>query len=224
MEQRKQSPVAAIITGLAGVLTIVCRLAPHPANFSPVGAMGLFGGGKLRSWLAFAMPLVVMFVSDFGLWLFTGFDANYSPLHISRAYVYASLLIYVAIGMWLLRDRATLGRLLGASCLGSVQFFLVTNFCEWLFQPMQSVELLPVAFRYSRDFSGLLACYAAALPFFQADFPWSLHAFAILGDPRYGALGTLLGDLVFTGALFGLHGLVTQPASAAQPAMEPSHA
>ena len=219
-----RSHLAAGLTWVAGLLTIVIRIMPHPANFSPVGALGLFGGGKLRSWHAFTLPLAVMIASDFGLWLLTGFDGNYSPLHISRAYVYASFLIYVAIGVWLLRERASFGRLLGACFLGSLQFFVVTNFFEWLLQPLQSFALLPAEFRYPRDLSGLLACYAAAIPFLQADFPWSLHAFAMLGDPRYGALGTLLGDLVFSGTLYGLHGLLTQPEPTPQPAMEPSHA
>ena len=45
-----------------------------------------------------ALPLGVMLLSDFGLWLFTGFDPMYSPLHLSRSYVYFSLLP-VAIGL-----------------------------------------------------------------------------------------------------------------------------
>ena len=222
--QASRSSWVGVFTWIAGALTVVLRLVPHPSNFSPVGALGLFGGGKLRSWQAFALPVVILLASDLGLWLLTGLDGRYAPFHISRTYVYASFLLYVAIGVWLLRDRATIGRLLGASLLGSVQFFVVTNFCEWLFQPLQSVELLPIAYRYPRDLSGLLACYAAAVPFFQADFPWSLHAFAMLGDPRYGALGTLLGDVVFSGVLFGLHARLTEPATAPQPALEPSRA
>ncbi len=219
-----RSYLASVLTWLAGAFTVVIRLVPHPANFAPVGALGLFGGSKLRSWRAFAVPLAVMVVSDLGLWLLTGFDGNYSPLHISRAYVYASFLLYVAIGWWMLRERASLGRLMGASFLGSLQFFFVTNFCEWAFQPLQSLALLPAEFRFSRDLSGLLTCYAAALPFFQTDFPWDFRAFAMLGDPRYGALGTLLGDIVFTGVLFGLHGVLAQPAQAPEAALEPSHA
>jgi hypothetical protein len=212
------------LTWVGGLLTVLLRLVPHPANFSPMGALGLFGGGKLRSWHAFVLPMVVMIASDFGLWLLTGFDPRYSPLHISRPFIYASFVVYVAIGWWMLRERASFGRLMGASVLGAAQFFLLTNFFEWLIQPWQSFELLPAEFRYSRDFSGLMACYLAAVPFLQADFPWSLHAFAMAGHPSYGALGTLLGDLVFSGALFGVHGVLTQPARAPEPALKPSHA
>lgn len=195
--------IAGVLTAWAGVLAVVLRLVPHPANFSSVGAMGLFGGAKLRWWHAFALPLGVMLLSDFGLWLLTGFDPMYSPLHLSRSYVYLSMLVYVAIGFALQR-RKTWGWIIGASLLGSLQFFVVTNFCDWLFQPLLGEELLPSQFRYARDLSGLATCFAAALPFFRADFPWSFHAFAMLGDPSYTFIGTMLGDLVFTCGLFGL--------------------
>jgi hypothetical protein len=202
-----RSTVTTLLTLAAGAASIVLRIVPHPANFSSVGALGLFGGAKLRSWQAFALPLGVMFVSDLALWLLTALDPLYSPLHLSRAYVYASFLIYVAIGH-VLRHRESWGWIIGASLLGSLQFFVVTNFCEWLFQPLLSEELLPSQYRYSRDLSGLLVCFAAALPFLNASFPWDFHAFVMMGDPSYGLFGTLLGDLVCTCGLFGLSKLL----------------
>ena len=114
-----RSSVAGVLTVWAGAIAMVLRLVPHPANFSSVGAMSLFGGAKLRSWHAFALPLGVMLLSDFGLWLFTGFDAMYSPLHLSRSYVYLSLLLYVVIGL-ALKGRETWGWIVGASMLGSL--------------------------------------------------------------------------------------------------------
>jgi hypothetical protein len=213
-----RSIVAGILTVWAGAASVVLRVVPHPANFSSVGALGLFGGAKLRCWQALALPLAVMLASDLLLWLLTGFDPLYSPLHLSRSYVYASLLGYVGIGL-ILRSRQTWGWIVGASLLGSLQFFVITNFCDWLFQPLLSEELLPSQFRYSRDLSGLLTCFAAAVPVLRADFPWDYHAFVMLGDPRYGVLGTILGDLVFTCSLFGLCKVlegVTQPKVADQ--------
>ena len=93
----------------------------------------------------------------------------YSPLHLSRSYVYFSLVLYVVLGH-LVRRRETWGWIIGASLVGSVQFFFITNFFDWLCQPLQSEALLPSQFRYSRDLSGLATCFAAALPFFQSNF------------------------------------------------------
>jgi hypothetical protein len=45
---------------LAGGLRL---LSPIP-NCTPVGALALFGGGRLRSWLAFALPVLVMLGTD----------------------------------------------------------------------------------------------------------------------------------------------------------------
>ena len=48
------------LTVSAGVLRL---LAPVP-NLTPVGALGLYAGGRLRSWQAFALPLLVMAATD----------------------------------------------------------------------------------------------------------------------------------------------------------------
>lgn len=197
----------------AAIIAVTMRLVPHPANFFAIGALGLFSGAKLGLRSALMVPLGAMLVSDLALWMLTGFDFLYSPLHISRVYVYGSFLLYVAIGR-LLRQRESWGVLLGASLAGSLQFFFVTNFCDWLCQPLLSEELLPSQYRYSRDFSGLLTCFAAALPFFRADFPWDFHAFVMVGDPRYGVLYNFLGDLIFTFGFFGLARVAEQAARA----------
>src|SRR4051794_919394 len=49
-------------------------LSPWP-NFAPVGAVGLFGGGRLRSWHAFALPLLVMLATDAALVPLRGYPA-----------------------------------------------------------------------------------------------------------------------------------------------------
>ena len=48
------------------ILFAACvRILPHPWNFTPVGAMALFGGAKLRNpWAAFLFPLAALFVGD----------------------------------------------------------------------------------------------------------------------------------------------------------------
>jgi hypothetical protein len=126
------------------LLAAVLRIAPHPWNFTPVGAMALFSGALLKDRrLAFLFPLVALLAGD----LFIGF-------HKLIPIVYASFLINVVIGLWL-RDRRTVARISLATLLGAIQFFLVTNFAVWQFLS-----------GYPHTASGLVACYIAGVPFF----------------------------------------------------------
>jgi hypothetical protein len=126
------------------VLATALRIAPHPWNFTPVGAMALFSGAVLRDRrLAFFFPLLALFAGD----LFVGF-------HKLIPVVYASFLVNVAIGLWL-RDRRTIGRISLATLLGAIQFFFVTNFAVWQFLG-----------GFPHTAAGLVACYIAGIPLF----------------------------------------------------------
>jgi hypothetical protein len=126
------------------VLSAALRIAPHPWNFTPVGAIALFSGAVLRDRrLAFLFPLLALFAGD----VFVGF-------HKLIPIVYASFLIDVAIGLWL-RDRRTIARISLATLLGAMQFFFVTNFAVWQFLG-----------GYPHTAAGLVACYIAGIPLF----------------------------------------------------------
>jgi hypothetical protein len=132
--------LALALIGLAAAL----RIAPHPWNFTPVGAMALFSGAVLKDRrLAFFFPLLALFLGD----IFIGF-------HKLIPIVYASFLINVAIGLWL-RDRRTTARISFATLLGAIQFFIVTNFAVWQFLG-----------GFLHTASGLFTCYVAGVPFF----------------------------------------------------------
>jgi hypothetical protein len=145
---------------LAATLTL---LLPHPPNFSPVEAIALFGGAYYASrWLALAVPLLAMFLSDLALGLMHGgiyFD-YFASVHFLGIYACIALTTLLA---FTLRGRVTGARVLGYSLLGSVLFFLITNALS--------------ATEFCR--AGLLSCYAAGLPFFQ----WT-----VLGTLFYAAI------------------------------------
>ena len=126
------------------VFAAVVRILPHPWNFTPVGAMALFGGAKFgRSWKAFLFPLAALFCGD----LFVGF-------HRLMPVVYFSFCLSVLIGI-AFRRRQSFGPLSLATFLGAVQFFLITNFGVWA-----------VFSTYPHTLGGLLACYVAGVPLF----------------------------------------------------------
>jgi len=147
-------------TGIAAVLVLLAallRILPHPWNFTPIGAMALFSGSVLKErWLRFMIPLLALFAGDAVI----GF-------HKLMFAVYFSFVINVAIGMWLGENRKPL-RIGGATLVGAIQLFIITNFAVWT-----------IFDTYPRTLAGLVACYVAAVPFF-----WNTLA----GDAIYATL------------------------------------
>lgn len=132
--------LALVIIFVAATL----RIAPHPWNFTPVGAMALFSGAIIKDRrFAFAFPLLTLFLGD----IFIGF-------HKLMPIVYASFLLSVLIGRFVQNHRS-LARVSTATLLGAIQFFLVTNFGFWAFGNF-----------YPHTSAGLSACYTAGVPFF----------------------------------------------------------
>jgi hypothetical protein len=132
-------PLALSLTVLGAVL----RLLPHAPNFAPVGGMSLYAGARLRGWQAFALPLLLMAVTDPIL-------GGYS---IATPFVYLSFMINVWIGRRLQATESPLR--IGAACLlCSAQFFLISNFATWL------------GTFYAHTWAGLALCFTQAIPFF----------------------------------------------------------
>jgi len=159
-DSRNDTRLALGLTVLGGL----ARLIPHPANFTPVGALGLFAGARLAGWQAYIVPLALMAVTDPILGAVYGFPA-YSFVTIA---IYASFLINVAIGR---RLRATShpACLPAAVALCSAQFFVLTNVGVWLAGGI-----------YPLTTAGLAACFVAAIPFYGRTLAGDLFFAALL--------------------------------------------
>ncbi len=166
---------------------VLMRLVPHIPNFAPVTAAALFGAAYLPRRYALLMPLLIMAISDYALLYISPFGhpvlnlSHLQPLSAmlsgTTAWVWGSFMISGLLGLSLRKNPGAL-RIGGTSLLASAQFFLITNFGVW------------AAGAYARDWSGLVASYAAGLPFLR----W-----------------TMLGDLFYTACFFGLYALVLNP-------------
>src|SRR5437762_2604200 len=84
-------PLAGALALAAAVLAGLWRVIPHPANLTPIGALGVFAGARLCLWQALALPVAVMLASDA--------VQGYQP---SPA-VYGSFLLNVLLGRLLRR-------------------------------------------------------------------------------------------------------------------------
>jgi hypothetical protein len=154
---------------LAPLLTILAiaayRMAPHPWNVAPVGALFVLSGLYLGAgWRAWALPFAAVILSDALVYL--RWDG--SLLHPER------LGDYLAFALILLMGRSAAGRgwafRLGGVLAAPILFFLVSNFAVWVTgeQP------------YPPTFGGLWDCYVAALPFFRG---------TLAGDWLFGFAG-----------------------------------
>src|SRR3954469_7234910 len=133
-------------------IAIAVRFLPHTFHFTPVGAALLFFGAKQpRKWMW--LPVLALAVSDVLLNRFVYHYPITWETFVSSGWYVAAILIGT-----LLRkdgDRFKLGHIAGASLAGAFSFYLVSNFSRWVAYNM-----------YPHNFSGLVACYVTAIPFF----------------------------------------------------------
>jgi hypothetical protein len=156
-----------IVLLMACAVAAALRLGAWLPNVTAVGALALYAGSRVRPWFAWIPALAVMAATDLILERWYG----YPPFN---RVVYSCFLIDAALGMFLL-PRITPLRVGIGAFVSALQFFLITNFYVWL----RAADSAPLD--YPKTVSGLMTCYAMALPFFGY---------------------TLLGNLVFGGAFF----------------------
>lgn len=125
------------------VLGVVMRLMWHPANFTPVLALVLFGGVYFDKKYAMLFPLFLMMATDMIL-----------GMHDMMLFTWGSLILISLLGFFL-RGHFTWLRLTVASVTSAVLFFVVTNFGVW------------VSGYYPMTLKGLMDCYILAIPFFR---------------------------------------------------------
>ena len=120
------------------------RLIPHPSNFTPILAAGVFSGFYFRNlYLSLFVVIFSMFLGD----LYLGF-------HNTMIFTYTSLCAAVLIGIFIKKFK--ISENLYSGLASSVVFFIITNFGAWLTLDM-----------YEKSFSGLLNSYVLAIPFFH---------------------------------------------------------
>ena len=144
MSPRTGVLIAMIAFAVAVRLLIFFVPGALPYNFTPVEAIALFGGAYFADRrLAFLVPLGAMLIAD----LIIGFHALIPA-------VYACIAASVVLGFGL-RDKVSVLRVAGYGVAGSLLFFVVVSFVEWLLGDTD----------YCR--AGIVPCYVAALPFLK---------------------------------------------------------
>jgi len=171
-------------------LAALSRFIPHPPNFTPLGAIALFGAAYFaqKHW-ALLIPLIAWWGSDIALNNLV-YAKQYPEYYQGFSWMgypagYLCLALIVVLG-WLFLKKVNTLRVLGTATLAAVLFFLVTNFASMIADPI-----------YTKDFNGLLQSYIAGIPFFR---------------------NTLVGNLVYSAVLFGIYEYVVLRKRATTPA------
>lgn len=171
--QSKSLQVNLLTVSALIAMAILSRLIPHPANFAPLMAIGIFGGALFKNFKwALLIPILSIWLSDIFInnviygeyydefvWFYEGFYWQYI--------IYILLPIFTKM---IIGTNISVSRVFGISFLSAIVFFVISNFGVWVSGTM-----------YPFTMEGLISCYTLAIPFFK---------------------GTILSNIFYTSVLF----------------------
>ena len=155
-KMNKQSTSTLIIAVLLIIIAALSRVFLYPHNFSPIIGMAIFAGAVIKDRrLAFALPLLAMFLSDV---LFEVFNIAPGFWGWGQLVGYGILafITLIAFSMKKINVFSVAGYSIGSSLL----FFFLSNSAFFVFDN-------PVYHTYTQDFKGYLATLAGGLPFLK---------------------------------------------------------
>ena len=181
MSAKKINPCFAVLLLLMIVVATMripnaAQLTPW-ANFTPIGAMGLFGGAYFTSkWKAFAFPLLTLLISDLIINLFV-FDGKYGAMYSGWYVIYGVFALIVFYGKRILQ-KVSVKNVVIASLVAAVSYWLIADFIVWIGGGIDLRTMTPL----TKNWAGLVQCYVQGFPFVK---------------------NFLIGTLVYSGILFG---------------------
>ena len=194
----KPSPSFPLLCGVWFALVAVSvagRLWQPAASVTPLAGAALAAGAVFSSPLvAASVPLSALAISNLVL---PGYGDSFSGW-VMAGVIYAAFAWPVLLGGVVRKGR--LLAILGGALASSLVFFLATNFAHWCLTD-----------DYPHTAAGLLACYAAGLPFYRwmpvGDVAWTLACI--------GGLACVPGLAPFGGAAARARPISSHPVNAA---------
>jgi len=143
------------ITGIA-VLRVIFNfnydISPL-ANFSPLGAMALFGGTYFnKKWKTFTFPLAMLFISDLILHQTVYKAYGNGFLYQGWYWVYGAFVLMTIVGQTI--KKVTINRFLLSVITCVLIHWIVTDFGVWVGSQT-----------YAQNLSGFVACLEKAVPY-----------------------------------------------------------
>ena len=161
MKQIKPALIALIIVS---AIAIICRFIPNrPYGFAPQIAIAIFSGSLFvsdKKW-AFALTIGAMLLPDIISEILYKMHVTSFPGFYSGQWQNYFLFAGVTCLGFLIR-KIKIENTLAISLIAPTVYFLVSNFLVWVGNG-KDINGIP----YSKNFSGLLYCYAEGLPFYK---------------------------------------------------------
>ena len=170
-----------LLAGALVIVGIVSRFLPHPPNVTAVAAASLFAGAIFNSRIfAVMLPMVIMYCSDFVI--NNTLSRAYFPNHEGLVF-WSSYMTWVYVGFAL---TALIGFyfLKNRNNMKLAGGAILATLVFWL---VSNYGMFIEPGRYPQTLSGAAICYTAAIPFL---------------------LNSLIGNLIFSFAIFGIYDLV----------------
>ncbi len=124
------------------------------ANFTPIGAMALFGGCYFSDkWKAILLPLVTLWLTDVILNSFV-YSHQLTFFYSGFYWNYGIFALIAVMGTFI--RKVSVKNVLVGSISAALLFWLISDFGVWLGGTM-----------YPKNVAGIIECYAAAIPFLR---------------------------------------------------------
>ena len=144
-----------VLLGLI-IVALASRIAPHYPNFTAMGALAFFGASRIKSiWGSLSLVFATMMISDLIINNLVYPTGELVLMYSGSLFTYAGFAIYVLLGRKATNMKNGSALLVG----GSMAFFLLSNLGVFL----SAYSVFPMTW------GGLMATYAAAVPFYAPE-------------------------------------------------------
>ena len=152
------------------------QLTPF-ANYTPIGALGLFGGAYFSSrWKAFAFPILTLLASDLVINKVI-FQGKYGIMYDGWYWIYGIFAIIVLFGKVILQ-KINVKNVIIAAIIASVSHWILADTMVWIGGGTDLRTMLPL----SRDLAGYVQCLTQGFSYMK---------------------NFLVGTLAYSGLMFG---------------------
>ena len=181
---KKETSIVVSFVLLVLMASLYRILPGRPLGFAPQIAMALFAGSIVKNKkFSFLLPLFSMLISDIIYEVLFEYSLSPVPGFYSGQFLNYLLFVGLTVVGFAVNQTKPIQILAGAIA-STTLYFMLSNFAVWIGGGLDITNL-----PYPKTMTGLLHCYAEAIPFYR---------------------GSLYATLIFSAVLFGGYFLINK--------------